>query len=148
MDEQDLAKALKRLNDEVDVPPVDRSREAALLAAFDAAPRVRSGSRTGWWMTALAAAAALLIAAVLPMAPRRVPPAPARGHAEVVTEFTIVPGAAELPVMESGTLVRTDLPVSVLPSLGVIPPAAGGATVKADIVIGQDGLTRAVRLVN
>lgn len=50
--------------------------------------------------------------------------------------------------MESGTLVRLDLPVSVLPSLGVTPPATGHATVKADLVIGQDGLTRAVRLVN
>jgi len=44
--------------------------------------------------------------------------------------------------------VRTDLPVSVLPTLGVVPPAAGRTTVRADLVIGQDGLTRAVRLVN
>jgi hypothetical protein len=50
--------------------------------------------------------------------------------------------------MESGSLVRMDLPVSVLPSLGVTPPTGGATTVKADLVIGQDGLTRAVRLVN
>jgi hypothetical protein len=41
-----------------------------------------------------------------------------------------------------------DVPVSMLPSLGVTPPATGRATVTADLVIGQDGLTRAVRLVN
>jgi hypothetical protein len=65
-----------------------------------------------------------------------------------MTDFVVVPGAAGLPPMESGTLVRLDLPVSVLPSLGVTPPATSHATVKADLVIGQDGLTRAVRLVN
>jgi hypothetical protein len=67
---------------------------------------------------------------------------------QLATDFVIVPGAASLPPMESGTLVRLDLPLSVLPSLGVIPPATGHTTVKADLVIGQDGLTRAVRLVN
>jgi hypothetical protein len=60
----------------------------------------------------------------------------------------IVPGAAQLPPMESGTLVRMDLPVSMLPSLGVIPPATGRTAVKADVVVAQDGLPRAVRLVN
>src|SRR5262245_6352078 len=148
MDEQDLAKTLKRLNDELVVPPADASREAALLAAFDAAPRFRSSGRAKWWMVGLAAAAALLIVAALPTPARKVPPAPAPSHADVTTEFVIVPGAAGLPRMESGTLVRMDLPVSILPALGVTPPAAGPATVKADVVIGQDGLTRAVRLVN
>jgi hypothetical protein len=148
MHEQDLAKTLKRLNDELVVPPVDASREAALMAAFESAPRTRSRGRAGWWMTALAAAAALLVAAALPRPPRTITPAPAPVHAEVTTEFVIVPGAAELPVMESGTLVRVDLPVSVLPSFGVIPPAVGRSVVKADLVVGQDGLTRAVRLVN
>jgi len=66
----------------------------------------------------------------------------------VPEDFVIVPGAADLPPMESGTLVRMDLPVSVLPSLGVIPPATGHTAVRADVVIAQDGLPRAVRLVN
>jgi len=154
MNEQELAKALERLNDTVVVPPADPAREAALMAAFDAAgPRVAvSHVRGYWYLTALAAAAALLIAAALPMAPAgrsaASPPSSSRGVQPETTEFVIVPGAEGLPRMESGTIVRMDLPVSVLPKLGVIPPAAGRATVKADLVIGQDGLTRAVRLVN
>jgi hypothetical protein len=63
-------------------------------------------------------------------------------------DFVIVPGAAALPPLESGSLVRMDVPVSLLPSLGLTPPSTTAAKVKADLIVGQDGLTRAVRLVN
>jgi hypothetical protein len=153
MNEQELAKALRRLNDATVPPPADPAREAALMAAFEAASVAPHATTHGYWpMAALAAAAAVLIAVALPWGPagRRgspPPPSSARG-VQLATDFVIVPGAASLPPMESGTLVRLDLPLSVLPSLGVIPPATGHTTVKADLVIGQDGLTRAVRLVN
>jgi hypothetical protein len=152
MNEQELANALRRLNDATVPPPVDPAREAALMAAFDAAFAPPRGTRHGYWpMAALAAAAAVLIAVALPLSPagRRgsIPPSSSR-DVQPATDFVLVPGAASLPPMESGTLVRVDLPVSVLPSLGVTPPATGHATVKADLVVGQDGLTRAVRLVN
>jgi hypothetical protein len=159
MNEQELAKALHRLNDATVPPRVEPAREAALMAAFDAvhAAPVRS-MRANWYMTALATAAAALIA-FLPRADHPTPstqglayrsehPSPGTPHSALTTDFIVVPGAAGLPPMESGTLVRIDLPVSMLPSLGVTPPAGGGTTVRADLVIGQDGLTRAVRLVN
>ena len=60
----------------------------------------------------------------------------------------MVPGAAALPEIESGSLVRIDLPVSALPALGIMPPSGAVARVKADLIFGQDGLPRAVRLVN
>ena len=60
----------------------------------------------------------------------------------------MVPGAMALPEIESGSLVRIDLPVSALPALGVMPPSGAVARVKADLILGQDGLPRAVRLVN
>ena len=63
-------------------------------------------------------------------------------------EFTLVPGAAALPSMESGSLVRMDVPVAMLPSLGLTPPAGSGTVVRTDMIVGQDGLTRAVRLVD
>lgn len=63
-------------------------------------------------------------------------------------EFVIVPGAAALPPLESGELVRMELPVSMLPALGVVPPASAAMRVKADLIVGQDGLPRAVRLVD
>jgi hypothetical protein len=163
MNEQELAKALRQLHDATVPPPVDPAREAALMAAFDLAapaslaPAVSATPRRqtahGYWpMAGLAAAAAVLIAIALPWgaAGRRavVPPSPPRDVQADVSEFVVVPGATSLPPLESGSLVRVDLPVSVLPSLGVTPPAGGATTVKADLVVGQDGLTRAVRLVN
>ncbi|HYT76945.1 MAG TPA: hypothetical protein VEL79_19480 [Vicinamibacterales bacterium] len=158
-----LAEALRALASGTKVPPADPSREAALLAAFDAAQVDRGrgpGARQYWYMGALAAAAAVLIAiGIHPiLSGVRGRPGNAASLAgvsgrpatqpEPPNEFVTVPGAAALPPMESGSLVRMDLPVSMLPSLGVTPPAAGHATVKADLVIGQDGLTRAVRLVD
>jgi hypothetical protein len=106
-------------------------------------------------MAGLAAAAALLIAVGL--APARAgrhgstPPPSVRGaqtETGTLSEFVIVPGAAALPPMESGSLIRMDVPVAMLPSLGLTPPAAPVSAVKADFIVGQDGLTRAVRLVD
>jgi hypothetical protein len=63
------------------------------------------------------------------------------------SEFVPWPGAGTLPSLESGELVRLDLPVSVLPSLGLALPTSRDAAVRADVIIGQDGFARAVRLV-
>jgi hypothetical protein len=134
---------------------VDPAREAALMAAFDAARpgATRSSRRFQWAMAALASAAAVLIAVVIESgsAGRHVtpPPLPSRdARLEPSSGFVTVPGAAGLPPLESGTLVRMDVPVSMLPSLGVIPPAGSQTAVIADVIVAQDGLPRAVRLVN
>ena len=166
--ERDLADALRRLKDAAVVPPVDQAREAALMAAFDRertlapAQSGRSGStgREYWALAALAAAAAILIAVGIAPAVsgrRGSPPggssaahtpAPSRDvRLEPPGEFVMVPGAAGLPAMESGTLVRMDVPASVLPSYGVAPPAGRSTTVTADFIVAQDGLPRAVRVV-
>ena len=42
--------------------------------------------------------------------------------------------------------MRISVPVSALPSLGLVPPASHAPVVQADVLIGQDGLPRAVRL--
>lgn len=159
--EQPVADALRALRQAAIVPPLDPAREAALLHAFDAAhtPLPR---RDYWYLAAFAAAAALVLALGLPaaLAGRHgtpslsadatrsslthragAPPAPP-------PDFVIVPGAAELPRMESGTLVRMDVPVSMLPSLGVTPPPGQARAVTADFIVAQDGLPRAVRLVS
>jgi hypothetical protein len=63
--------------------------------------------------------------------------------------FVAVPAAAALPQFESGSIVRMSLPVTALPSYGVdISPASSGEPVEADVLVGQDGLARAIRLVN
>jgi len=159
IDDRDLALGLRRLAADTVVPPIDPQREAALMAAFDAAQLLRTAPRTGrvayWGMAGLATAATLLIAVGL--APvrgarhRAQSPATVRdlpGDQPPAREFVLVPGAASLPRMESGSLVRMDVPVSMLPSLGITPPADRMAKVRADVIVGQDGLARAVRLVD
>jgi hypothetical protein len=171
--ERHLADALRRLNDAAAVPPPDPAREAALMAAFDAthaagAPRRR---RDYWHLAAFAAAAAVVVAVgiapaltggrarpheLLPAtsvasggarAVAAQPAAPPALRLEPPSDFVIVPGAAGLPPMESGTLMRMAVPVSVLPSLGVTPPAGRSNIVTADVIVAQDGLPRAVRVV-
>lgn len=169
IDDLDLALALRRLDDSVDVPPIDPVREAALMAAFDAAMTQvappRRSRRMVWAMAGLATAATLLIAVGLgPVRAGRHGPLPGgntglhkplssspRGvplEPQPPSDFVMVPGAAALPPMESGELVRMLVPVSMLPSLGVAPPASSVTRVRADLIVGQDGLTRAVRLVD
>ena len=146
VDDRDLALALRRLDRAVVVPAVDPSREAALMASFDAARRRPqtggAGRRQYWLMAGLATAAALLMASSATF--RHAPLA-----AQPPNAFVMVPGAATLPTMESGSLVRMDVPVAELPALGLRPPPSNRtASVRADVVVGQDGLPRAARLVN
>jgi hypothetical protein len=54
--------------------------------------------------------------------------------ANAETGFVVLPGAQALPRLESGQVIRVEL------------PSAGGA-IQADVLIGQDGLARAVRWV-
>lgn len=70
-------------------------------------------------------------------------PPPARSHPSVgrqpvaargPTEFIAWPGAAAWPPFESGELIRVEL-------------AFEGGVVEADVLVGQDGFARAVRLV-
>jgi RNA polymerase sigma-70 factor (ECF subfamily) len=62
--------------------------------------------------------------------------------------FVPLPGAASLPTFESGQIVRMELPVTSLPLYGVeILPDTRHNPVQADLLVGQDGQPRAIRLV-
>jgi hypothetical protein len=62
--------------------------------------------------------------------------------------FTAIPSAAGLPEFESGEIVRLDVPVTSLPNYGVEMPAdAPSSSIQADLLVGQDGQPRAIRLV-
>lgn len=63
--------------------------------------------------------------------------------------FVMWPGAGSLPRFESGQLMRVELPASVVLSLGLRPsrPLRNDGTVQTDVLVGQDGYARAVRLV-
>ena len=81
--------------------------------------------------------------------PKRAPRArPAR---QVVRPpaFVALPGTAGLPDFESGTIVRLELSLASLPSYGVdITRAGTDRPVEADVLVGQDGQPRAIRLVS
>jgi hypothetical protein len=137
---------MKLLND-IDVPPVDPAREAALLAAFD---EYHARRRQRFRFPAWAAAAALVVITVSLnwlVVTRPAPAEPRAADASFdLTGFVAWPGASAWPPLESGSLMRVDLPVSLLPTLGLSAPSSAGF-VAADIVVGQDGFARAVRLV-
>ena len=157
-----LERALKQLAREAKVPPEDPSRLAALLTEFDAEQqwRMRAPGHDRMQRGLAAAASLVFVVALAWLAigrhdtssrnagthtraslPHGVQPPSSGG-------FIVVPNAVLLPPLESGSLVRMELPVSILPSLGMTPPATGHATeVTADVIVGQDGLPRAVRLV-
>jgi hypothetical protein len=74
--------------------------------------------------------------------PKRTVPAP------VIRPFIPLPGSGALPDFESGAIVRMEVPVASLPAYGIdISPAAGGQPIEADVLVGQDGQPRAIRLV-
>ena len=63
--------------------------------------------------------------------------------------FLAIPAAAYLPPLESGAIVRVELPLSALPSYGIpITPDMQTDSVDADLLVAQDGFTRGIRLVN
>jgi len=144
----ELAEAFATLRAHVEVPDVDAARQRELLAAFDqhwARPASFSGRLT--W--AISTASLVVIAVALNwmvVSNRRADREPAADVLDL-SEFVPWPGAAAWPPFESGALVRVDLPVSALPALGLIPPASATTVVQADLIVGQDGLARAVRLV-
>jgi hypothetical protein len=84
-------------------------------------------------------------------APRSTPRAgkarPRVGQATPV-EFLRIPSAIGLPELESGTVLRMELPLASLPEYGLdIAPDALRTSVEADVLVGQDGQPRAIRLV-
>jgi hypothetical protein len=93
-----------------------------------------------------------------PVAVRRAAPAtvapkragqPADAPADDADPFVMLPAADSLPRFESGLIVRVELPVSSLPAYGFpIMPDSVRAPVTADVLVGQDGQPRAIRLVN
>jgi hypothetical protein len=79
-------------------------------------------------------------------------PAPAyednSDEAEVVTQFFPLREGEDLTALESVRLVRVELPGSALGEVGLpVDPELANEPVKADVMLGQDGLARAIRFV-
>ncbi len=88
--------------------------------------------------------------------PGQLVPAPSRANSPARpirpvrdVEFVAIPTAVGLPPLESATIVRTELPLSALPEYGLqISSHAAHAAVQADLLVGQDGVPRGIRLVS
>jgi hypothetical protein len=140
-----------------DVAPRPGIEEAVLGAMGRLTPAFATPSRTGSDRSATgagfsrpwagyAAAAALLIASIsgawLAHESARTP----RGTIHP-RGFVEIPGAAALPPMESASIVRVALPVSVLPQYGLaISPEIAGDSIQADLLVAQDGVARMIRV--
>jgi hypothetical protein len=75
-------------------------------------------------------------------------PAQAADAQEVATEFIPLVQAGPYTQAEEGHLVRVELPRSALASFGLpVNAEAAGDRVKADVLMGQDGVARAIRFV-
>jgi anti-sigma factor RsiW len=133
-----MSRALRRLAGEQPVPSADDRKLRTLLSAFDAPRPAASRIRLA---VELSLAASVLIVAGLSVAsmswktdaPARAPQTAATPAANT-RDFVVLPGAEALPQFEHGQVIQVD-----------IPSAAG--VVRAEVLIGQDGLARAARLV-
>jgi len=84
----------------------------------------------------------------LPKSVRRRASADSSDEAEVVTRFYPLREGEDLTELESLQLVRVELPGSALSEVGLpVDPETASAPVIADVVLGQDGLARAIRFV-
>jgi hypothetical protein len=84
----------------------------------------------------------------LPKSVRHRAPVNRSDEAEVVTRFFPLREGEDFTALDSMQLVRVELPGSALSEVGLpIDPETVNEPVKADVVLGQDGLARAIRFV-
>jgi hypothetical protein len=82
-------------------------------------------------------------------AARRGPAEGEAGDLEIVTGFFPLTYAGDLAALESGHVLRIEMPRSALVSFGLpMNMERAQETVKADVVVGTDGLARAIRFVH
>ncbi len=81
--------------------------------------------------------------------PKRLRPQPfANRKSEVLTEFFPLMEGEELDGLENGQIVRVELSGAALLEVGLpVDVAMANESVKADVVLGHDGLARAIRFV-
>jgi len=146
-----LSKAMGRLSAESAKAEVPPEIEAALLGEFDRRSRRRNAM--SWTIAAGAIAASIALVLSLEYPSEVKPDVPAAVVAEVAPEsdqpFVPIPYVAPLGPYEQAQVVRMEVPVSQLIAAGLpMRTTDVGAQAEADVVVGQDGRARAVRLVS
>jgi hypothetical protein len=137
----ELIDALRRL-----AAALPREASPETRDRLTAAVRARQPRRPPGWIYLAAAAACLALVFALTL-----------GRKQPVTadRVYLAPGFIALPYSQSGVplenavVIRVQMRPSELTSMGVaVPAAASTARFNADILVGQDGVARAVRLVD
>ena len=137
--------AIRRLADELAGAEAPPGIESAVMVEFG---RVRRRRRVRYW-AATAAVAASILAAVGIMEHR--PGTNAAGNAppEAEQPFVAIPYVLPPGPYERVEIVRMQVPVAALIAAGLrVETADPSAQAEADVLIGQDGRPRAVRLVS
>jgi len=144
---RELAHATKSLEASADL-------EQRLLQSFpDTAEHPAAVLRVRWIPAAAFSFALLLVTSALVLQVLRMPShdraAPSTvGESDPLEGFMPVPGASALPRLESARIVTYELPLVTLRSYGLeIVPEPNRSSVDADLLIGQDGYPRAIRLI-
>jgi hypothetical protein len=70
------------------------------------------------------------------------------GSGEIVTDFMPVSYGDNLNDIDNGRIVRVEMPRSALAQFGLpVNMERAGERIKADVLIGDDGMARAIRFV-
>jgi len=146
--DSELSAALRALAEEDAKLSASPDVEKRLLSELRAISRAR---RRRTWLGVSSVAAALLLGIALyvrhPSGTVQAPSAPEAAIAEVATEFLPLP-YYHVP-MNTGSTVRIEVPATALVAFGLAPRdfREGDGTIQADVLVGEDGLARAVRFV-
>jgi ferric-dicitrate binding protein FerR (iron transport regulator) len=139
-----VQEALRRL---ASLSPRHASARTAqrLRAAFLAKRKRRSPRR--WSFAAMAAACVALVSVALVFHPWRSSPAIPKKQA-AANGFIALPYSQSDVPMEQAVIVRVRLQPPQWGAFGLTPATPRASAIDADLLIGQDGVPRAVRLVS
>ena len=138
---------MDRLAAETAGAEASRAIEAAVLAEFDRVHRRRS--RRSWMVLAGAVAAAIAVALIVEHRPSQPVPTESAVAQESEQPFVPIPYVTPLGPYERAEVVRMEVPVAALIAAGFqVRTADPGARAQADVVVGQDGRARAIRLIS
>jgi hypothetical protein len=127
---------------------LSRRRRVRVWASFAGVAAMTAGIALLLWVRQAPKPAAVAMDRVAPAAaamPAATPDAVEEEEADA--SFYPLPQAEALPAMENAMVVRVQLPVSSLRLMGFpVDEERADAAVQAELLLGQDGLARGVRL--
>ena len=144
-----LSRALGAMAADVVIPQAG-ILQPRLMAEFDAA-LAASYRRKLWRWVPMAAAIVMAAALSGPWAIRSrvAKPAPRTEPAAQERPFVAIPYTLPLEAGERAEVVRMDLPVAAIIAAGLpLKVADAGAHAQADVLVGEDGRARAIRLIS